>query len=966
MNNFFLKHSRYLFYLIVFLAINRQSFAYEHFSSMKTFKAAMMAFKEHNYYAARLLLQENIHKDKMGEYGDDSQYYLALSYYYEEDYDSALFEFNVMLRDYPMSNFIIRTGYWLGECYYYKKDYAKALESHYNFLKNYPESARSAYALYTIGYIYTVQKRYDDAVVEFENGLKKYPDSAIAKKLALQLGIAHFNNKDYNKARKQFQSMIIQYGSEESSEPGLWIGKTYYAENKLKDAVKQFEFVIQKTGDKNIKAEAIYNLSLCNYKEQNLEKSLEYLDQLIKDYPLWEKLGSAYFRKGQILHEQKKYSEAGDNYSVVIKNYPENEFYTLALEFLADTYQLSGKSAEALKIYETIENSFNYDTESEKIIIRKKGVLFFSTGDYERSAEEFKKYYNKFPAESFAVEARYMEAQSLFTNHLFDKAINVLNKMIKDYPASEWVADARFLLGEIYFSLNDYPKALSHYTYVTKKYKKHRRNFDSQMGIGWCYFELKQYARASDVFRKAEESAVDDEQKSRVQLSIASCRYNLRDFKGALEYYSQILEKYKSTDIAAEALFQMGWIYYRQNDFAGSKVVFDRYIGEFNNGKRLIEVTYFQGWNYYNENNYEKAAEYFLESYIKAPDGVIFKEKGLIDYAKTLYVSEKYSETIKYIKKFESEFPDSVSVEESYYVLASSYIKNKNPQEVLSVYNDLKSRKKESLYLSEMLRDLGDYYRIHGQIKKADEIYARMLTETTIADEQIEIGLKRVALYSESHDYEQALAIALALLDSNLEESDPYRLRIIQEVVKLYTIMNRLTTALEFLESQQVIKRNSESLTAEIIIMEARVLITKEEYEKAIDKLKPLFNMKSHQLPARYYTALCYYQTSRMDSALDFFRQVSERSDEFYSSWSLFYLGQIYFSRNDYLKAAREYTKIVYLYSANSELHEKALFYAAKTFFLADQEKEFTTYKNKLLEIYPESFYIKELESLKK
>jgi TolA-binding protein len=98
----------------------------------------MVAFKEKSFYSARLLLQEIILKDPKGEYGDDAQYYLAMTYYYESDYKTAQFEFKALQRDFPESPFVVRAAFWNGEAWFYRKQYREAIESHAAFCPQVP------------------------------------------------------------------------------------------------------------------------------------------------------------------------------------------------------------------------------------------------------------------------------------------------------------------------------------------------------------------------------------------------------------------------------------------------------------------------------------------------------------------------------------------------------------------------------------------------------------------------------------------------------------------------------------------------------------------------------------------------------------------------------------------------------------------------------------------------------------
>lgn len=957
------KSSKAAIIVFFFFSLSAKNLFAQDFLSRKAFQAAMTAFKEHNYYSSRLLLQEIIHKDHTGDYADDAQYYLALTYYYEEDYNSALFEIKIFLRDYAMSEFAPSAEYWMGECYYYLKDYRNALQSHYDFVKKYPDDKHAAYAYYTIGYIYNVLKRYDDAVAEFEKALTQYPASKMTPGIALQLGIAHYNNGDYTLARKQFQNMLITLeDSDELNSAQLWIGKTFYAEKKYVEAEKQFRFILDNFKNNDLLADASYQLALTRYKLNDFDGSLLYLNSIIKTWPDWVETGSAYFRKGQILQMKKDYSNAAENYKVVVEKYSGSEFNSQALELLADCYQQIGENKKALEIYDKILEGFAIENDAEIVILQKKGNLLFQNGDFRNSALAFEKLYEKYPTSDYASEAMYMRAQSHFKGQMYNVALDVLGKLEEKYPKSKWKTDAYFLEGEVYYALTEYTKALQSYNKIIRFFPKHARYFDSLMGVGWSYFELKQYARASDWFRKSEAAAVTNTQKSNVLLATASCMYNLRGFEDAIKYYNKTIEKFPKEEAAEEATFQIAWVYYRESAFDKSIAGFDVYLDRYPEGKRQIEAIYFKGWSFFNLKKFEEAMTEFIQVYEKSAPDNVFKEKALLDYAKTLTVVKKNQEAILSYKKFLKEFPASNFTEEGNYALLNSFLETKNILAAEKVYEDFKKEKSSSLYLPEMLRNMGNYYRRIGYIQKADKIYKTIIENTQSPEQKIDIEFQRIKMYFEQNRVGDSLKIANDLLIANAEEYAPFRLKIITEIVQLNIQISRMDDALQMLEVQKKKAASDKTLLAQLELLDARIYMAQKKYDISGEILKKLLVIKELSISARYYLALGYYENEKFNEASEFFRQVVQKTEEeYFASWSYYFLGEIQFVKQEYLTAAREYTKIIYLYSGNHELYEKALYKAALCFKKAGKTDEYTTYKEKLKESFPESKYLYEI-----
>jgi|GEM_PF-3272175 len=963
--NFLQKINIYMFAVIIVAALTARApglFA-EDFLSRKVFQAAMTAFKERNYYTSRLLLQEIIHKDHTGEYADDAQYYLALTYYYEEDYSSALFEIKIFLRDYAMSGFTPNVEYWMGECYYYMKDYRNALQSHYDFVKKYPEDKHAAYAYYTIGYIYNVLKRYDDAVAEFEKALGLYPASKMAPSIALQLGISHYNNGEYEPARKQFQNMLVTMeDSEILNSAQLWIGKTYYSEKKYAEAEKQFHYILENFHNKELLADANYQLGLTRYKLNDLDGSLAHLDAIFEVYPQWSEIGSAYFRRGQILQMKKEFSRAAENYKEVVEKYSSSEFNAQALELLADCYQQTGETKKALSIYDQILDGFAVENDAEVVILQKKGNLLFQAGDFRKSAMAFERLYEKYPTSDLAPEAMYMRAQSHFKGQMYNVSLDILRKLESKYPKSKWKIDAWFLQGEVYYALTDYTRALQSYNKIVRFHPRHMRYFDSLMGIGWSYFELKQYARASDWFRKSEASAKTGLQKSNVLLATASCMYNLRGFEDAIKYYNKVIEQFPQEEAAQEASFQIAWVYYRESVFEKAVASFDAYLRLYPEGKRQVEAVYFKGWSYFNLKRFPEARVEFLSAYEKAPADTVFKEKALLDFAKTLTIEKKHKEAIASYGKFLKEFPVSNFGEEANYALLNAHLETKNPDAAQKVYEDFKKEKSSSTYLPEMQRNIGNYYRRIGNIRRADAIYKSIIETSQSADQKIEMEFQRIKMFAEQNRLADSLKIAGELLNGNVEEYAPYRLKIISEIVQLEIQAGHAEEALAMLRLQKTKAAGDKLLLAQLSLQEARIYMTQKKYDLSETILKSLLSTKELSISARYYLALGYYENQKFAEASEFFKQVVQKTEEeYYGAWSYFYLGEIQLAKLEYLTAAREYTKIVYLYSGNHDLFEKALFKAALCFQKAGKMDEYKTYKDKLRESFPESKFLTDL-----
>ncbi len=938
----------------------------QYFSAKKNYKAAISAFKERNYYSARLLFQEIVHKDPLGDYGDDAQYYLALTYFYEGEYKSSIFEFRVLMRDYPTSKFTVRADYWVGECYFFLKDYTASLETHHAFVRKHPNHKRAAYSLYTTGYIYMQQKRYDEAIAEFKRALDKYADSKIAPDIALNVGIAFYNSREYSEARRQFRDLILRYGkSNMVDDAQFWIGKTHFEEGNYPDAEKEFGYVIQKFPKQSLAPEALYFIGLCRYKQKDLDGSLARLRQIRSKYPRWKKTDQVFFRMGQIYNEQNKAEPAVARFNSVVKNFPDSEYYLPSIELLGNILQKQGKGAQAIALYDRLLNNEKTDPKVKPTIMRKKASILFLDKNYDGASKVFANIYETYPNRKDAPEAMYMHAQGLVNQNLNSEALAKLKELVDRYPDSKWKVDAYFLQGEVYFSLSNFTRALQSYRKITRFYPKHRRDYEAMMGVGYSYFQLRQFARAGDQFKKVLRKYKKREQAVHANLELASCLYNLRDFKGALRLYRKIKKSYR--DFAGpveEAYFQTAWVYQRQKKYKRAAKELRNYLKRYPDGKRMVAAYYFLGWAEYYQGNFDPAIKGFDTAYKKAPEESPFKEKALLDLSKAQKAAEHHRDASANLRLFIRQFPKARSIEEAHFSLSEAYLAQKKPNMVMPVYDQLKAKSPASPYLAEILRSLGDYYQNTGNTRRAEEIYSRIIESSKSVDEKLEAEFARVALFVKTNRQARAKTQLKKILDNKNEEYIPYKSRAVVAYLEILFGEKKYDTAIAMARKYRPQFRDDPTTQKDLKVWQGRALIKLKRYKQANKLLAKLLRDRSMGTLARFYAGVAWYHRGKLNRAYDYFKQVLQKSKDVLAPRSLYYMGEINLKKKKYSRAIRDYTKIVYLYTAHSELYEKALYKTAYCFKRDRKNKEYNSYLEKLRDAFPKSRYIAKLQQL--
>jgi outer membrane protein assembly factor BamD len=154
---------------------------------------------------------------------DKAQFYLGDSYYHRDEYILAAYEFETMLKNYPLSPLLPEARYKLGLCYYnlspkssLDQEFTKyAIEELQLYIELYPEDKnvhdaeaklkelkdKLAYKNYNIGTLYMKMDDYNAASIYFRSVYEEYVDSDWADDAMIGEADALINAKKYDKAK---------------------------------------------------------------------------------------------------------------------------------------------------------------------------------------------------------------------------------------------------------------------------------------------------------------------------------------------------------------------------------------------------------------------------------------------------------------------------------------------------------------------------------------------------------------------------------------------------------------------------------------------------------------------------------------------------------------------------------------------------------------------------------------------
>ena len=251
----------------------------------------------------------NIENDKKQAIETDVDIYKrALLLIEENDYKSALNEFENLLLNYPFSDLAVKSEITSAYSLYEDNQIQKAINKLNSFIEMNPTGELTIYAHYLLGmcyYIQTSQKGRDaslslKAINYFQIIESKYPNSKYAKDAKLK----------------------ILYLKNRLAENELAVGKFYLKKNASGSAIKRFKVILEKFQNTSVIPETLYRLSealLITGLKEEAQKSIAILNY---NFPKneWASLSKSLLVNNLNKDIEKGFTQKVKNYFTTIFN----------------------------------------------------------------------------------------------------------------------------------------------------------------------------------------------------------------------------------------------------------------------------------------------------------------------------------------------------------------------------------------------------------------------------------------------------------------------------------------------------------------------------------------------------------------------------------------------------------------------------------------------------------------------
>ena len=362
------------------------------------------------------------------------------------------------------SRFNQLSRFWLAESYYRNEQYRDALTTYtdlYNISALYGQEEHDILP-YNIAYCYFESGDYPAALKWFGEYLED-PYAAYRKEALVRSADCYFVDKDYKKACEMYENVIESYADSTDMYPYYQAGVAYGLLKKPAKKIELLKNVMKASPDADFYAESLYELGrayVAKYEDDKAQECFMLLANSVKDATY---VARAYLEMGSLARNQSQYNEALKYYKTVVEDMPMSGYAEDALAAIESIYQIRNKPKEYIAYIEKIGKGDSKTADEKEDMIFNSAEQIFLSENYQKALVALDSYLEQYPDGRNAYKADFYKAESYRLLGKFEQACDSYRKVIEGGEGS-FVELSMLNFSDISFRLERWEDAYGGYS----------------------------------------------------------------------------------------------------------------------------------------------------------------------------------------------------------------------------------------------------------------------------------------------------------------------------------------------------------------------------------------------------------------------------------------------------------------------------------------------------------------------
>lgn len=853
--------------------------------------------------------------------GDKAHYEHGRLRYFEGKYEEAIQSFQKIAQNHPDSPWSGSALYWIGETKFRQGKDEEAFLYFQKAVEKHPDDEFNAYALYSCGWMQLKKGAYEAGHQFFHRVHEKNPTHPIAESSLFWSGYCLYHLGQYHGALKELKILLQRHPKGKwNPEAEYLMGVSYFRLQSFDEAEGLFKAFLKRFPGHPLEESARYALawslvSLGNHSEGRKsfeEILLEYPGTTFSDPIFWgilrtylgthEAERAIHFHQrflsfflpapwveqslldiGQYYFEQKEYANAATTFRLFLRTYPESDLQEWVYFMLGETLLSQKDYAGAVSAYEQVLDKRG-KVSLESRVFSRLGYAHFSMKNYDEAARYWESLLSGFPDHPARNEILYWMAEISLLKEDFPKGVGYVDQLKGD---------------PVY-----YPKGLT--------------------SLGWHKFQKQGWKEANQYFLKVQAEFPQYESTPSLYLLIGECYLNQNEYYKARSPLLKLASLPEENKDREKALYLLGWVAYREERFTDALIQFEKLMRSYSLSPYRDDSQYWIAWTHFRMKDYQKAIEEFQRLIQDYPTSA-YVPSALLKIGDGYYNLKKYDQAGQSYQQFVKEYPKSKETPEAEFGLILSLLQEKKYDIFISRSESFLKRFPQHPLARQTLMQLGDHYQQQQLREKAIRTY-RELGHLYPNPEGVEEAQFRVtALLKQDGKWAEAMEEMERFIRDYPKSRLLVEARV--ELGELHLLLKNPAKALEHWE--WVIKNHpSHRLARQAYLgMEEgyRYLGKTEQAEKALKDLITRFPQDDIQFEGQLRLGLLLLGQKRFAEAVSAFSVAARSPEGRVASQAQLKWGEAHRGAGEREMAILQFSKVVYLYSQQTEVMEEAL-----------------------------------------
>jgi TolA-binding protein len=271
----------------------------------------------------------------------------------------------------------------------------------------------------------------------------------------------------------------------------------------------------------------------------------------------------AHLKMGIAYYNLDNNTEALNQYTTILKQFPSSPEADAALENARIIYIEQGKTSEYVNFARNMGKEITSTQEDE--LAYQEAETQFNNGNFPAAAKKFEDYLTKFPEGKYSLEALYYKSEIYFNQKDWANAAAGYEKLADRVP-NKFGEKALLNAARLnFFDLKNYEKAEKYFTKLKDFASSQENKLEAMRGLLRSQYQLQKWAEATANAKDLlNQKGVGTDDKVLANMAIAKSHQNAKEYDLAITAYRSVASLSKSA-YGAEARYEIAASFLAQN-----------------------------------------------------------------------------------------------------------------------------------------------------------------------------------------------------------------------------------------------------------------------------------------------------------------------------------------------------------------------------------------------------------------